>query len=92
MASAAGAGPQRSGSGKSEARVPPEFESSKFSLNLHNGAERFMSAHTNRSAATTGPAVLSGRSRINWPRTKWRTWPGENWNIVPKLPYPDANS
>src|ERR1017187_4488789 len=34
MASAAEASPQQSGSGKSKARVPPEFEYSKFSLNL----------------------------------------------------------
>jgi len=37
MASAAEASPQQSGSGKSKARVPPEFESPKFSLNLPMG-------------------------------------------------------
>ena len=37
-----------------------------------NGAERFMSAHTNRSTATTEATVLGGRWRIDWPLTKSR--------------------
>jgi hypothetical protein len=72
MASAAEASPRQSGSGKSKARVPPEFEYSKFSLNHSNGDGRFMSAHTNQSASTTGAAVPGGRWRIDWPRTKSR--------------------
>jgi hypothetical protein len=39
MASAAEASPQQSGPGKSKARVPPEFEYSKFSLNLPMGGK-----------------------------------------------------
>jgi hypothetical protein len=75
MASAAEAGPQQSGSGKPNARVPPAFEYSKFSLHLPMGRKDSCLRTPIGVPRPTGAAVPGGPWRIDWPRTKLRDMP-----------------